>query len=66
MDVTSCKGSKITTLSDHTDKSQREIARICGVTQSTISKIAKMYKETGVNSPQRNGHWAQTSGQCKR
>ena len=47
MDISPKKRSKIVTLSEFTDKNQREIARICGVSQSVVSKILKKKKSTG-------------------
>jgi transposase len=55
MDVTPRKRSKIVTLSDYCGKNQREIAKICGVSQGTVCNILKCFRETGTLSPRRRG-----------
>lgn len=55
MDVTPKRRTKIITLSQHANKSQREIAKLCGVSQGTVSNILKIYKHTGSVSSLRKG-----------
>src|SRR3989442_1431818 len=55
MDITPRKRSKILTLIEHSSKNQREIAQLCNVSQSTVCKIAKLYREYGSLSPRRKG-----------
>ena len=45
MDVTPRKKAKIITLGLHTSKSQRDIAKLCDVNQSTVSRILKHHSE---------------------
>ena len=55
MDATPRKRSKIVTLSVHCNKTQREIASLCHVSQKTVSNILRRYHESGSFSPQRQG-----------
>lgn len=55
MDTTPRKRSKILTLLEHSGKSQREIAKLCKVNQSTVSRLRRLYTETGSLSPTRRG-----------
>jgi len=55
MDVTPKKRSKILTLSEHTSKTQRDIAKTCGVNQSTVSRILKLFWTNGSITPYRKG-----------
>lgn len=66
MDVNLRKRSKIVTLSEYSDKSQREIARICNVSQGTVSNILRLYKESGTLSPKRVGHCGRKKITSKR
>ena len=56
MDITPKKRTKILTLKEHCNKSNREIARIVGVNHTTVSRIIKRQKEKGTTSPQRRGN----------
>ena len=51
MDISPRKRASILTLRENTEKTYREISKIVGVSISTISRIMKMKKETGL-SPQ--------------
>ena len=55
MDSTPRKRSKILTLLQYSDKSQREIAKLCSVNQSTVSWVKKHYIATGSLSLLRQG-----------
>jgi len=55
MDISPKKRSKILTLIQHSDKSQCEIARLCNVSQSAVSKLRKQFTITGTLSPRRKG-----------
>ena len=55
MDVTPRKRAKILTLKEHTSKNQHEIAKECGVNQSTVSRILKLYCQHGSATPLRKG-----------
>ena len=55
MDTTPRKRSKVLTLLQYSDKSQREIAKLCSVNQSTVSRVKKHYIATGSLSPLRQG-----------
>lgn len=55
MDVTSEKRSVILALKRHSNKSNREIARIVKVCHSTVTRIINRTKRRGTSSPQRTG-----------
>ena len=44
MDISPKKRASIVTLAEHTNKSQREIAKISGISQSAVSKILRKKK----------------------
>ena len=58
MDTTPRKRSKILTLLQYSDKSQRETAKLCSVNQSTVSRVNEHYIATGSLSPLRQGKCA--------
>ena len=47
MDTTPRKRASIITLKEHTNKSNREIAKIFGLSHTTVSRILKLKEETG-------------------
>ena len=53
MDTTPRKRFKILTLLQYSDKSQREIAKLCSINKSTVSRVKKHYIATGSLSPLR-------------
>jgi len=53
MDLTPRKRSKIITLVEYAGKTQREIATLCRVSQSVVSKLVKLYKASDSLSPKR-------------
>ena len=55
MDVSPRKRASILTLRENTEKTNREISKIVGVSISTISRIMKMKKKTGSVIPKRKG-----------
>ena len=55
MDLTPKKRSTIDTLNEHTNMTQRDIARVCEVSLGAVNKIIKQFKETGSVSPQGKG-----------
>ena len=55
MGTTPRKRSKILTLLQYSVKSQREIAKLCSVNQSTVSRVKKHYIATGTLSSLRQG-----------
>lgn len=55
MDITPKKRSKIVTLALFCQKSQRDIAKTCKVSQKTVSNVIRLYKSTGSVSPRRLG-----------
>ena len=55
MDITPRKRSQIVTLSVYCHKTQREIAKICKVSQRAVCNILKLKKFTGFVSPKRRG-----------
>ena len=55
MDTTPRKRSKVLTLLQYSDKSQREIAKLCSVNQSTVCRVIKHYIATGSLSSLRQG-----------
>ena len=59
MVTTPRKRSKIFTLLQYSDKSQREIATLCSVNQSIVSRVKKHYIATGSLSPLRQGKCGQ-------
>ena len=52
-DITPRKRSRILTLADHSDCTQRTIASLVGVSQKSVSRIIKQ-AGTGSYSPKRN------------
>ena len=55
MDTKPRKKSKMLSLLQYSDNSQREIATLCSVNQSTVSRIKKHYFATGSLTPLRQG-----------
>jgi transposase len=69
MDISLEARTKICTLHEHTSKSQREIARIVGVSQRAISNIIKLGKEADTLHPEckaRCGRKAKSSPEVAR
>jgi len=55
MDTTPRKRVKILTLAQNCSKTQSEIADLCGVSQSVVSKLLKRYRDNASISPRRRG-----------
>ena len=61
MDTSPKKRSKVITLHQFSDMSQRQIAKECGISNSTVYSIIKVYEETGSISPKHKSRCG-----CKR
>ena len=55
MDISPSKRNKILTLYQHCSKTQREIAKLVGVSQASVSRIVRKGSEFGSLSPNRKG-----------
>lgn len=54
-DITPKKRSRIISLAEHTEYTQRNIASLVGVSQKSVSRIIKQNEETGSFTPKRKG-----------